>query len=79
MPPKRGLLINPIVPLPSTTEDADKDCKLFEPRLGGASFYNPGSFEEHRASRTKCGTAGHGCPFFWFVFFGQAKKMNRNE
>jgi len=41
--------------------------------LSEASSQNPGSFEERKAVRR---TKWHGCLFFWFVFFGQAKKMN---
>ena len=42
--------------------------------VGVTSSAAPGYFEEHRESAI--GGQVTGCPFFWFVFFGPAKKMN---
>jgi len=68
----------------------DKTCTVFiaisrsraaqqktEKQLGGATRLSELSVfcEQHREA---C-LAGqvNGCPFFWFVFFGQTKKMNK--
>jgi hypothetical protein len=51
--------------------------------LSEASLQNSGSFEERRVVRRTSSVilrgGGHGCPFFWFVFFGQTKKMNSKK
>jgi hypothetical protein len=53
----------------STGEAAEKDFAC----LSEASLQNPGSFEERKAVRR---TKWHGCPFFWLLFFGHAKKSD---
>jgi len=51
-----------------------KEQKLFESTGGGRVFLIPAALEAHRESAA--GGQETGCLFFWFVFFGQAKKMN---
>jgi hypothetical protein len=48
--------------------------RLSERCLSEASLANAQNTEERKAPRNA--RRGIGGPFFWFVFFGQAKKMN---
>ena len=64
-------LLKPILRCRAPQKLPKKDCKLFEPRPGVVSFYNPGSFEERREPRRRRGCVNR-VPFFG-SFFGQAK------
>jgi hypothetical protein len=55
-----------------------KRRKKREDCLSEASFAAPVFFKNVKDCSLKANQV-NGCPFFWFVFFGQAKKMNKQN